>query len=323
MFIPLSPDPELSPNRRAMAYVEEMIRRSTELRIEISDLCGATVIDCGVQTVGGYEAGLLFSKVCLGGLADVTLTWQDFSGLHMPALMVATDHPIRACMASQYAGWTIRCAGRSYIGSGPACAVACRGSLFKLLAYRDDTQNVVLCLESGHIPTEDLVDLVTNECTCKPENLTILVAPTNSIVGTVQVAARALETALFKLRRIGYALGNIVAGSAVCPVSPTASTTIDGLGRTNDAISYGSTSWISVLDTDENLEAVIGQVPASAAPGYGLSYKQFGQGSDSVFSRGAEGFNPAVIWVNNLNSGNTFTAGELREDVMRVSFGIK
>jgi methenyltetrahydromethanopterin cyclohydrolase len=226
-------------------------------------------------------------------------------------------------MASQYAGWTIRCGGRSYIGSGPACAVVCKGSLFRLLGYKDDAERVVLCLESGRLPTEDVVALVTEECACKAADLTILVAPTDSVAGTVQVAARALETALFKLRRVGYELGRVVSGTAVCPVSPVAGSTTDGLGRTNDAISYGATAWLTVRDTDDNLAAVINRVPASAAPGYGLAYSELSQAGDSVFNRGAEGFNPAVIYMTNLGSGNTFTAGELRPDVMRRAFGVK
>lgn len=322
MLLPLSPDPALSPNKRATALVDELIRRRSELFVTVSAVGGATVVDCGVQTPGGFEAGVIFAKVCLGGLADVKLTWQDFAGLHWPALEVSTDHPLRACMASQYAGWTIRCGGRSYIGSGPACAVVCKGSLFKLLGYRDDTDRVVLCLESGRLPTEDVVEMVAGECTCAPENLTILVAPTDSAAGTVQVAARALETALFKLRRIGYELGRVVSGMAVCPVSPPADGTLAGLGRTNDAISYGSSAWVTVRDSDETLADIVRRVPASTAPGYGLAYTEQAQG-DGVFSRGPEQFNPAVITMCNLNSGNVFTAGELRPDVLRRSFGIK
>ena len=164
MALPLTSEPALSPNRRAMPIIQEMIDRRHDLRIDIHNAGGATVIDCGVHVEGGFEAGLLLSRVCLGGLADVKLTWSDYEDCRWPSVSVMTDHPIRACMASQYAGWPIKCEGKLYMGSGPACAVVCRGSLFTQLGYRDETDVVVLCLECPRLPDEDVVKLVAAEC---------------------------------------------------------------------------------------------------------------------------------------------------------------
>lgn len=323
MIIPLVQLPELSPNRRALTLVHELISRSAQLQVEVTERAGATVIDCGIHTEGGYEAGVLFSKICLGGLADVRLTWQDISGLRWPSVEVTTDHPIRACMASQYAGWPIKVEGRIYMGSGPACAVVCRGSLFQLLGYRDLTEIVVLCMETTRLPSEEVIAHVAEACCCQPRNLYILAAPTASLAGTVQVAARALETGLFKLRRLGYTLGNVVAGTGTCPVSPVAGNTKSALGRTNDGISYGSTVLFHVRDEDAAIENVISRVPACAAPEYGRAYHEIAKDHDNFFNLNPDQFNPAVAVMCNLNSGNSFTAGVLRPDVLRRSFGLK
>lgn len=323
MFLPLSQIPELSPNLQAFSLIHEFISRYEQLRVKIFNQGGATVIDCGVHVQGGLEAGILFAKVCLGGLADVKLQWTDFDGLRCPAVEVFTDHPIRACMASQYAGWPIKSGNQLFMGSGPACAIVHRGSLFKMLGYEDRSEIAILCLECNKLPTEDLIQHVTEACRCKPENLYVLVAPTTSLVGTVQVAARALETGLFKLRRIGYDLGKIISGGGICPVSPVARNTLSGLGRTNDAISYGSTVFCHLRDEDEILEHVVKQVPSNTSAQYGRAYMEISKGYDNFFNLSPDDFNPAVVWLCNLNSGNSFHAGILRPDVLSRSFGLK
>jgi len=68
MILPLSRIPELSPNRQAMPLVKDLIARSELLQIKVHEQKEVTVIDCGVQVEGSWEAGILFASVCLGGL---------------------------------------------------------------------------------------------------------------------------------------------------------------------------------------------------------------------------------------------------------------
>ncbi|MGI6678479.1 MAG: methenyltetrahydromethanopterin cyclohydrolase [Dehalobacterium sp.] len=323
MILPLSQIPELSPNRQAFSLIQEFLARSEQLNVKVDRLNEATVIDCGVHVPGGMEAGIIFSKVCLGGLAQVQLSWGDFGGLKFPQVEVFTDHPVRACMASQYAGWPIKSGKYLFMGSGPACAIVHRGSLFKMLGYRDHSEIAILCLESNRLPQVDVLLEIAEACRCEMKNLYVLVAPTTSLVGTVQVAARALETGLFKLRRIGYDLGKVISGGATCPVSPVASNTLSGLGRTNDAISYGSTVLYHVYDEDETLAQVVKQVPSCVAPEYGRTYEEIKKSHNNFFNLSPEQFNPAEVWLCNLNSGNSFHSGEVRTDVLSRSFALK
>ncbi len=142
MFIPLSQLPELSPNRLALPLVKEFLSRSELLKVKVHKQNGVTVIDCGVHVQGGGEAGSLFASVCLGGLAQVTLHWLDFHGLRWPAVEVVTDHPVRACLASQYAGWPIKNGKLLAMGSGPGRAIIHEGSLFKILGYEDHSKRL-------------------------------------------------------------------------------------------------------------------------------------------------------------------------------------
>ena len=323
MLLPLSRIPELSPNRQAFPLIKEFISRSEQLQIKVHEQNGVTVIDCGVHVEGGWEAGILFAAVCLGGLAQVKLHWLDFDGLRWPSVEVVTDHPIRACMASQYAGWPIKIGPGLIMGSGPACAIVHKGNLFRMLGYEDHSEMAIICLEGRGLPSAEVIEHILEECHCDRSNLTILVAPTASQVGSVQVAARALETGLFKLRRLGYDLGKIVSGWGVCPIPPVARDTLNGLGRTNDAISYGSSVLYNLRDKDELLEDVVKQVPSCTTRKYGRAYMDVQATHQNFFNLDPDQFTPAEIWLSNLNSGRSFHAGVLRPDILRKSFGLE
>ena len=323
MLLPLSQLPELSPNRQAFPLIKEFTSRSELLRIKAHEQNGVTVIDCGVHVEGSWEAGILFSAVCLGGLAQVKLQWSDFNGLRWPSVEVVTDHPIRACMASQFAGWPIKLGKGLCMASGPASAIVHKGSLFRMLGYEDRSEIAIICLESKTLPTEEVIQHILEECHCDPTNVYILVAPTTSLVGSVQVAARALETGIFKLRRLGYDLGKIVSGWGICPISPVAQDTLSGLGRTNDAILYGSTVLYNLRDEDETLEHVVKQVPSCASEEYGRAYMEKKDTHDNFFNISPEQFTTAEVWFCNLNSGHSFQAGVLRPDILSRSFGLK
>lgn len=323
MSFPLSQSPELSPNLLALPIIQEMLSKCKVLKINSFEQNGTTVLDCGVTVPGSWEAGVLFSSACLGGLSQVRVLWSDFQGLRWPAVEVVTDHPIRACMASQFAGWPIKVGARLIMGSGPARAIVHKGSLFQTIGYQDCSDIAILCLESTRLPTDEVIGYILEECHCVPENLYILVAPTASIVGSIQVAARALETGLFKLRRVGYDLGKIVSGSGICPIPPVSMDTRGGLGRTNDAIFYGATVLYNLRDHDETLRNIIKQVPACATQDYGQAYMEKRDSYKNFLNIDPDQFSPGEVWLCNLESGRSFHAGSLRADILRRSFGLE
>lgn len=321
MLLPLSL-PELSPNRRAFPLVKEFLSRSEKLRVKVYKQNGATVIDCGVHVQGGWEAGNLFASVCLGGLAQVKQQWSDFNGLRWPSVEVVSDHPVRACMASQYAGWPLRNGKLLAMGSGPGRAIVHEGEIFEELGYEDRSETAIICLESEQLPTEEVVRTILEECQCEPANLYILVAPTASQVGSVQIAARALETGLSKLMELGYNLGKIVSGWGVCPLPPVACDNLSALGRTNDTILYGSTVLYYLRDEDETLDSLVKLVPSSSSREYGRPFAEVYKECGNFYDIDPLLFSPAEVWLCNLESGRSFHAGSLRPDILRRSFEI-
>ena len=97
------------------------------------------LIDCGVELIGSIEAGRRLAEICLAGLGTVYVKQTDTSGPITHQVHVTTSAPVAACMASQYAGWTINPEGYFAMGSGPLRARArVEKELFGKLGYGED-----------------------------------------------------------------------------------------------------------------------------------------------------------------------------------------
>ncbi|MGB9553379.1 MAG: methenyltetrahydromethanopterin cyclohydrolase, partial [bacterium] len=120
-------------NDQAAKIVDLMISKSALLGLKAKKLeNGSWVLDA---TLGGYQAGKLLSEACMGGLGSVSFTSLQFSSLSFPGVSVSVEQPHLACLASQYAGWSIKVDKFFALGSGPARALARVEKLFEELAY--------------------------------------------------------------------------------------------------------------------------------------------------------------------------------------------
>src|SRR3978361_2246850 len=97
-----------SVSARAAKLVEAIAADADALRVKVSKGShGERLIDLGADATGGLEAGRRLGEVCMGGLGTVAFT--NASGLpNWPlGVVVSSANPVIACLASQYAGWTI------------------------------------------------------------------------------------------------------------------------------------------------------------------------------------------------------------------------
>jgi methenyltetrahydromethanopterin cyclohydrolase len=152
-------------------------------------------------------------------------------------------------------------------------------------------------------------------------SLRLAIAPTTSIAGTAQIVARSLETALHKLSELKFELGEILSGSGVAPLPPPATTTVQGIGRTNDAILYGGcvTLWV---DSDPAQVAEIGpRIPSSTSTDYGRPFAETFQSANFDFYKiDPHLFSPAQISFINLRDGTKQTFGSLAPEILERSF---
>lgn len=308
-------------NERAHAIVQAMLRDANRIGVVWNVAgCGAAVIDCGVNVPGSPEAGRLFSLACLGGTARVCLDSVELGGLWMPSVSVQVNEPVRGCMASQYAGWLIKGGeGSGYfaMGSGPARALYGAEAIFGEIGFTEESSVAVLALETRTYPPDSVLEYVAARCKVKPENLTVLLAPTASIAGSIQVAARIVESGLHKLHTLGFDIGCVTAGWGKAPVAPVASNDGRAIGWTNDGILYGGRAWYTVDCEDGQIEEVLGKLPACSSPDYGTPFFDLLRRYEWDFYKiDPMLFSPAVVYLNNVKSGRTFAAGRLNEKLL-------
>ena len=267
-------------NQRASALARQLCSDAQLFGVRAEEAGGAALIDCGIRAPGGFEAGRRFSEICMAGLGQVSLTpWQE-DGLCLPGVQVVTDHPATACLGSQYAGWAVKGEGYFAMGSGPARALVRAEKVFEHLPLQEQADEAVLCLEGRSAPGETLLQEIADRCGVAPGRLTVLIAPTASLVGSVQVSARVVETALHKLHELGFDVNRIRHGWGAAPLAPVAGGDLAAIGRTNDCILYGGRVHLTVDATDEELADVVARLPSSASRDFGRPfieiYRQYG-----------------------------------------------
>jgi len=312
----------LTLNERAWRLAEHMASTAAALRIDsLQTPSGGRVLDCGVKAAGGIQAGLGLARVCMAGQAEVSLVPGDAAGLPCPSVQVATDQPVSACMASQYAGWQIQVGKFFGMGSGPMRALYGKEALFDHIPGREQAPVAVGVVETRKLPDDAVFEHLSQALQVPPAKITLLAAPAASLSGTIQVVARSLETALHKLHELKFDLGQIVSGLGAAPLPPVASDELGAIGRTNDAILYGGRVVIWVRADDAAIADIGPKVPACSSSDYGAPFASIFERYDRDFYKiDPMLFSPAEVLFCNLSSGKAQAFGRTRADVLYRSF---
>lgn len=310
-------------NAAAASLCEIAVERKKLLRLAVHQLeCGSRVIDFGVQVPGGISAGLLLARICMADRAWVELMPADPSIWLSPQIQVTTDRPLEACMASQYAGWPVQSENFFAMGSGPMRALRGHEHVLETLMLHDDSSVAVGVLECDHIPSEAVCLKIAEECHVPSDGLTLCVAPTRSLAGTIQVVARSIETSMHKLYELGFDLREVISGHGSAPLPPPARDFAQGIGRTNDAILYGSRVTLWVDTEDSRIDEVGSKVPSGTSKDWGRPFADVFKDYEFDFYKVDPGlFSPAEVNFNNLRTGRAWRFGSLRPDVLKKSFG--
>ncbi len=319
-------------NALAVPLVESLVSDSAHLRLGLQRLAnGCLLVDGGIAVPGGLEAGRRIAEICMGGLGRVGLRAGSQVGGRVGiwpiAVEVTASDPVLACLGSQYAGWSLSHGeGKEAfhaLGSGPGRSLACKEPLFDELGYRDRSERTCLVLEVDRVPPEPLVDKIARDCGIDPAGLTLILTPTRSLAGTVQIVARVLEVALHKAHTLGFALESIRDGLGSAPLPPPAPDFVTAMGRTNDAILFAGQVHLFVTGSDEAARYLADGLPSSASRDYGQPFAEvFKAVKYDFFQIDPLLFSPARILVTALESGRTFAAGAIAPELLAASFGI-
>jgi methenyltetrahydromethanopterin cyclohydrolase len=309
-------------NGSAKKVFERMQQRADALRISPHRLNGRDIVlDCGIDQAGSLEAGIELARLCMADRAQIELQMSNLLG-GIPAVQVRTDQPVVACLGCQYAGWPLQAGKYFAMGSGPMRLCRGREKVLQHLGLHEDAHSsVVGVLETGVLPTAEIIELVRQDCQLTDQTVMLAVAPTTSIAGTIQVVARSVETSMHKLEESGFDVRCIQSGMGIAPLPPPATKTIAAIGRTNDAILYGAhvTLWV---DADPELIEQYGpQVPSSSSRDYGRPFAEIFKDYDCDFYKiDPLLFSPAKITFVNLRNGVARSFGQLAPDILEKSF---
>jgi len=311
-----------SPNEKAREIVCRMIDLKDELNVAVNTLDNGTiVVDCGVRAGGGIKAGLLFAEICMGGLGNCTVQPVSAGDLCVPGVRVYVDNPSVGCMGCQYAGWAVKVDRYFAMGSGPARIKVGAEELIQKLGYEDSANCAVLALEAGKLPALEVANCIAGRCGVAGENLYLLVARTASIVGSLQIAARVVETGLHKLTELGFDVRKIISGFGTSPLAPVAAEDLKAIGATNDCILYGGRVWYAVDCDDSEIEKILDRIPSCSSRDYGKPFFELFQQYKDFYAIDPMLFSPAEVFVNNVHTGRLFHAGELNGPLLNRTFG--
>ncbi|HJK20652.1 MAG TPA: methenyltetrahydromethanopterin cyclohydrolase, partial [Methanocorpusculum sp.] len=229
----------VSVNELGLDLFEELVENADLFNVAYHELDnGARIVDCGVAVPGGFGAGDYFTRICMGGLGDIAFRQGMVGKFPMTFIDVNTDFPAISCLGAQKAGWTVKHENFFAMGSGPARALSLQPKhTYEVIGYEDECDAAVICLEADHLPSGAVMEKIAEKCKVDVANVCALVAPTSSIVGSIQVAGRCVETAVYKLNELGFDTRKILTAAGTAPIPPVRGPKL-AMGVTNDATIY-------------------------------------------------------------------------------------
>jgi methenyltetrahydromethanopterin cyclohydrolase len=302
--------------------VAALVADAGRLRLGIARTStGATIVDAGVAVRGGLEAGRRIADICLGGLGSTSFQLDTRFPRWTTAVHVTTVDPVLACLGSQYAGWSLSEGDFFALGSGPGRALFAGEELFGELKYKDSGDSAALVLETDATPPDALIAKIAKDCGVAEDKLTLILTPTKSLAGTVQVVSRVLEVALHKAHSLHFPLDRIVDGAGSAPVPPPGGDFISAMGRTNDAVLYGGEISLYVDGPEDEAEQLANGLPSSTSRDHGRPFGEIFAGYNYDFYACDAGlFSPALVTVTALSTGKSFTAGAYEPALVERSF---
>ncbi|MFX1410040.1 MAG: methenyltetrahydromethanopterin cyclohydrolase [Promethearchaeota archaeon] len=297
---------------------------------------GHTVID---MTNSSWIGGKLVGEICMGGLGTVKFTNYNLDEHYLPAVNVYTSHPIISCMASQLAGWSIKLKKEiekdgekkkkvmfQSLGSGPARAKAKTEKIFEEINYTDDSDSAIIVFETRKMPNEEVMAIVSEKCKVDPEKTYAVCAPTACLTGSIQVAARIVETGIHKLHEIHFPLDIIRDGFGTAPIAPIAKDDFAAMGTTNDSIIAAGMTFYTIeaeKERENELFELLEKAPANQSSSYGNPFNEIFKEANYDFYKIDPGlFAPATYTMNNIKTGKSITFGKLNQELLKQSYSL-
>ena len=177
-------------------------------------------------------------------------------------------------------------------------------------------------MEVDKVPPIEVTDKIARACKLDPSHLTVILTPTSSLAGGMQVVARVLEVALHKAHALHFPLENIIDGTGCAPGTAAAPQFHQGHGPHQRRHSVRRTGRISSSKAaTKPPKRWPTNCPSSVSRDYGKPFAEvFKEYKYDFFKVDAMLFSPASVIVTTVDSGRSFHAGEVDEELLERSF---
>ena len=306
--------PSMDLNARALRLVEVLLERAED---------GRSSRTRSRRGAGSSTAGSRRAAACAPGSSWRGSAWPTSptsrsspatsAGRACPLVQVATDHPVAACLASQYAGWAIQEGKFFAMGSGPMRAAAGKeADLSTTIGHRESPTRSSACSKAAEAADargrrHDRVGLPASRRRRVTAARRADGQPGGGRAGRGAVGRDGLAQApRARLRRQPGRLGH-----RHRPLPPVASDDLAAIGRTNDAILYGARVVLYVDGRRRLASRTSGRkVPSSASKDHGEPFASiFARYNHDFYAVDPHLFSPAEVVFQNIETGRAFAFG--------------
>ncbi len=324
-------------NELARNIVEKIINKKDIYKASIIELANnSTILD---MTNASWKGGKLVGEICMGGLGTVEFSHYNLDGHFLPSVTVHTSEPLISCIASQLAGWNVKLKKEvekngqmkkkvifQSLGSGPARAKSKVEKIFNEIDYIDNSDCAVIVFETPKFPNEEVMNIVAEKCSVDISKTYAVCAPTACLTGSIQVAARIVETGIHKLHEIKFPIELIRDGYGTTTIAPIAKDDLGAMGRTNDSISAGGMTYYTIdveKEKEEELFELIKKGPANTSSSYGKPFiETFKEANYNFYDIDPGLFAPATYTLTNIKTGKSLTVGKVNHELLKQSYGL-
>jgi methenyltetrahydromethanopterin cyclohydrolase len=310
---------KISLTKGAMPFVKKLMDNALKYGVNISKINDATIIDCGIETKGSIDAGILFSKISLGGLAKVQLQFPEINNeISLLQVQVSTSYPVLATIGCQAASWNISKGDFFGMACGPGRALAQKPSKsYKLLDYKEESDKAILCIESDKLPSDKIIDYLAEKCRVENKDIIILMIKTACLVEYIQMAARAIELGVFRfVEQLGYPKDRILHAVGIGIVPPLSEDNDVSNDRVNNGLIYGTKLFLIIKShKEDNLTDLISKIPSKSSSSFGKSFIEvFNEAGKDFANFDLTLLAPTEIIINDIRTGKIYHEGKIQLD---------
>ncbi len=277
------------------------ILKGLESVADVTEYGDSKILDLGINRDPGMDVGIKIAEVTMGSLGEVRI---EDNRIHVSI----PEKPSIACLGCQLADWAILIGDKNRMGSGPARILARKPpGIIDKIGYREKSDKAAIVIETPVLPDEKTCNYILKSTGAK--KLIIAAFRENSKVGFINIMARVVEMALFRLDNLGYNTDQIISAEGTAPL-PKLDDRV--MFTSNDAIIYGSSVRIEVKDWDPELTE---KMVSRASKFYGRSFEEiFNEAGGDFYRIDPSIFAPAELRIS--FEGNHYHIGRIDQKII-------